>query len=206
MAAAVLVALNILATVCLGVGIILSLVLGFVLNSVMERIDHEVSPSIPDSSGYTRPTGSMVAVVGNVTNSTAVNNTTPSDVSNASYGLTWSALAQIFSSSAGLFGASLAWGSFCGAFIDPTGYVAATVGLAAACVSLFLAFVSLAVHTLACTLTVLSVAVLSLLVDFYSPSKPADLTPGALAVNVPAAVLDSVSLAVDLVENHDEFH
>lgn len=206
LAAAVVIGLNLLATLCLGVGLVISLVLGFVLDAVMESVDHEVSPSVPSSSGYTRPTAAMVVAVAGVANSTSVNGTTPPDVSNATYGLTWSALAQIFSWSAGLFGLTLAWSSFCGAFIDPTGYVAATVGLAAAVTALILSLVSIAVHTIACTLAVLAVAALSLLVDFYSLSKPAGRTPGNQAVNVLTAALDAVSLTVDLVENHDKFH
>lgn len=206
LAAATVVGLNLLATLCLGVGLVISLVLGFVLDAVMESVDHEVSARIPSSTGYSRPTAAMVVVVGGMANSTPVNNTTPPDVSNATYRHTWSALAQIFSWSAGLFGLTLAWGSFCGAFIDPTGYVAATVGLAAAVTALILALVSIAVHTLACTLAVLAVAALSLLVDFYSLSKPAGRTPGNYAVNVLTAALDGVSLAVGLVENHDRFH
>ncbi len=84
--------------------------------------------------------------------------------------------------------------------------MAATVGLAAAVTALILALVSIAVQTLACTLAVLAVATLSLLVDLYSLSKPTGRTPGTYAVDVLTAALDGVSLAVDLVENHEKFH
>jgi hypothetical protein len=204
LAAAVVVGLNILATICLGVGVIVSLVLNVILTAVMVKLDHEASPSFPKQEGFAAPTGGMVELAGNITNTTPVNNSTPDYSSNSTYPLTLSTIAQIFSWNAGLFGLTLAWGSFCGAFIDPTGLVSATVGLAAAIVSIILALVSITIHTLSIDILVVCVSGLSFLVDYNALSKPLGKSEGNFGVNLMSAVIDGISLAIGIVEVYDK--
>jgi hypothetical protein len=161
----------------------------------------EDSPAFPTAGGYSSPVPAIVWSAADTVNGTPVNGNTPEDRQNSNYTPIWRTVADIFGWSWGLFSMQVAWGSFVGAFIDPSGLFTASVGLAAAVVALILAFVCLSNSSIYLVFTTLAVAALSVGVDVVAFLKKGGTQMPAVGMNVMTATGDGAAFAILLAEN-----
>ncbi len=201
---AIEIALLIVSGLTLGAGFLVGILLSAILSTLMGTLMKYASHVVPSESGpYSRPTTKMVWACAHVMNTTKVNNTVASDVHDANYTSMWKTFADVFGWTWSLFGFTLAWGSFMGAFIDPSGVVGPAVGLTLSIIGLLLAFAAVNDKSKWLSWSSMAVAGLSVAVDFDALRKPAGRKGGLFALNLLGLGGDTASFAIILVENHD---
>lgn len=200
---AIEVVLTAILPISLGATFVIGALLGLILSGVMTYYSSRVSVQIPSGSGYTQPVAAMVWSAATVSNTTKVNGTVAPDTTASNYTPTWRTLADIFGWIWGPFSFSLAWASFWGAFIDPTGFIAPAVGLAAAIVALILSFVTIQLHSFWLFVISAGVAMLSIACDAYSILKKGGTKMPMVILNAMTAIGDIVTFSILIGENHD---